>query len=250
MAEQAVGGGGAGAREGALGPQRLTTVHAVGQALAVGPIFSAGAVTGLVANVAGFNTPLSILLGSIGALAVAYVISLYARRFVGAGAMYEYLARLGHQRVRDLLRRRVPVRVAVPGIRRDLPGAVLPGAGLLRRPSGHHDPVVGRRRRGAGDRAGAQLLRRPPGRSRRAHARRHLGDPVPDPGRSRSSSRAATRATRCRSSTPARPRRTRSSTGSCSRSCCSSASRRRPPSPRRCTRRPRRSRWRSSAPSR
>jgi amino acid transporter len=92
MAEQSVGGG-AGAPGGALGPQRLTTIHAVGQALAVGPIFSAGAVTGLVANVAGFNTPLSILLGSIGALAVAYVISLYARRFVGAGAMYEYLAR-------------------------------------------------------------------------------------------------------------------------------------------------------------
>jgi len=92
MAEQSVGGG-AGAPGRALGPQRLTTIHAVGQALAVGPIFSAGAVTGLVANVAGFNTPLSILLGSIGALAVAYVISLFARRFVGAGAIYEYLAR-------------------------------------------------------------------------------------------------------------------------------------------------------------
>jgi amino acid transporter len=92
MAEQSVGGG-VGAPGRALGPQRLTTIHAVGQALAVGPIFSAGAVTGLVANVAGFNTPLSILLGSIGALAVAYVISIYARRYVGAGAMYEYLAR-------------------------------------------------------------------------------------------------------------------------------------------------------------
>jgi amino acid transporter len=89
MAEQGVQG----ARGGELGPRRLTTIHAVGQSLAVGPIFSAGAVTGLVANVAGFNTPLSILLGSIGALAVAYVISVYARRFVGAGAMYEYLAR-------------------------------------------------------------------------------------------------------------------------------------------------------------
>ena len=78
---------------GSLGPKRLTTIHAVGQALGIGPIFSAGAVTGLVAAVAGFNTPLSILLGSIGALGIAYVVSLYARRFVGAGAMYEYLAR-------------------------------------------------------------------------------------------------------------------------------------------------------------
>ena len=78
---------------GSLGPRKLTTIHAVGQALGIGPIFSAGAVTGLVAAVAGFNTPLSILLGSIGALGIAYVVSLYARRYVGAGAMYEYLAR-------------------------------------------------------------------------------------------------------------------------------------------------------------
>jgi amino acid transporter len=78
---------------GSLGPKKLTTIHAVGQALGIGPIFSAGAVTGLVAAVAGFNTPLSILLGSIGALGIAYVVSLYARRYVGAGAMYEYLAR-------------------------------------------------------------------------------------------------------------------------------------------------------------
>ena len=76
-----------------LGPRRLTTIHAVGQALGIGPIFSAGAVTGLVAAVAGWNTPLSILLGSIGALGIAYVVSLYARRYIGAGAMYEYLAR-------------------------------------------------------------------------------------------------------------------------------------------------------------
>ena len=79
--------------DGSLGPKKLTTIHAVGQALGIGPIFSAGAVTGLVASVAAFNTPLSILLGDIGALGIAYVVSLYARRFMGAGAMYEYLAR-------------------------------------------------------------------------------------------------------------------------------------------------------------
>ena len=59
-------------------------------------MFSAGLLTGLVASVAGFSTPLSVLLGSIGALCLAYVISLYARRFAGAGAMYEYLARGAH----------------------------------------------------------------------------------------------------------------------------------------------------------
>jgi amino acid transporter len=78
---------------GDLGPPRLTLIHAVGQGLGIGPIFSVGAVSGLVAGVAGWNTPLSILFGSIGALGIAYAISLYARRFAGAGAMYEYLAR-------------------------------------------------------------------------------------------------------------------------------------------------------------
>src|ERR1051326_8422962 len=81
------------APQGDLGPRRLTLIHAIGQGLGIGPIFSAGAVTGLVAAVAGFNTPLSIVFGNSGALGIAYAISLYARRWAGAGAMYEYLAR-------------------------------------------------------------------------------------------------------------------------------------------------------------
>ena len=40
-----------------LGPRKLTTLHAVGQALAIGPVFSVGLVSGLVANVAGYSTP-------------------------------------------------------------------------------------------------------------------------------------------------------------------------------------------------
>src|SRR5690348_10142800 len=75
------------APSGDLGPRRLTLIHAIGQGLGIGPIFSAGAVTGLVAAVAGFNTPLSIVFGNIGALGIAYAISLYARRWAGAGAM-------------------------------------------------------------------------------------------------------------------------------------------------------------------
>jgi amino acid transporter len=78
---------------GQLGERRLTTIHAIGQSLAVGPIFSAGLISGLVASVAGFTTPLSVLLGSIGALALGYVVSVFAKRYAGAGAMYEYLAR-------------------------------------------------------------------------------------------------------------------------------------------------------------
>jgi amino acid transporter len=74
----------------------LTTVHAIGQSLAIGPMFSGGLLTGLVASVAGFSTPLSVLLGTIGAICLGYVISLFARRFAGAGAMYEYLVHGAH----------------------------------------------------------------------------------------------------------------------------------------------------------
>jgi len=82
--------------QGHLGERRLTTVHSIGQSLAIGPMFSGGLLTGLVASVAGFSTPLSVLLGTIGAICLGYVISLFARRFAGAGAMYEYLVHGAH----------------------------------------------------------------------------------------------------------------------------------------------------------
>ena len=75
-----------GAAQGHLGERRLTTIHAVGQSLAIGPMFSAGLLTGLVAAFAGFSTPLSVLLGTIGVVCLAYVISLFARRFSFSGA--------------------------------------------------------------------------------------------------------------------------------------------------------------------
>src|SRR5579875_566693 len=87
---------GASVRQAHLGPRRLTTIHAIGQALAIGPIFSLGFISGLVANVAGYSTPLSIVLASVGCMGLAYVIAIYARRFAGAGAIYEYLARAVH----------------------------------------------------------------------------------------------------------------------------------------------------------
>ena len=76
--------------------EAATTVHAVGQSLAIGPIFSAGLVIGLVAHVSGYTTPLSVLLGCVGALGLGYVIAIYARRFAGAGAIYEYLSQAAH----------------------------------------------------------------------------------------------------------------------------------------------------------
>ncbi|HET9720137.1 MAG TPA: APC family permease [Solirubrobacteraceae bacterium] len=97
MAEVRTTGAGAPAiGQGHLGERRLTSIHAIGQSLAIGPMFSAGLLTGLVASVAGFSSPLSVLLGAIGALCLGYVISLYARRFSGAGAIYEYLVHGAH----------------------------------------------------------------------------------------------------------------------------------------------------------
>jgi amino acid transporter len=74
----------------------VATAGVFGQSLAIGPIFSAGFLSGTVAVFAGFNTPLSVLLAAAGAVALAYVLALFGRRFAGAGAVYEYLARGVH----------------------------------------------------------------------------------------------------------------------------------------------------------
>jgi amino acid transporter len=85
--------------DGHLGERKLTSIHAIGQSLAIGPMFSAGLLTGLVASVAGFSSPLSVVLGAVGALCLAYVISVFARRYSGAGAIYEYLVHGAHPSV-------------------------------------------------------------------------------------------------------------------------------------------------------
>ena len=72
---------------------------AVGQTFAIGPIFSAGFLAGTVAAFAAFNTPLSVVLAAVGTLALAYVLGMYGRRYVGAGAVYEYLARGAHSSI-------------------------------------------------------------------------------------------------------------------------------------------------------
>lgn len=79
-----------------LRDRSVGTWGVIGQALAVGPIFSAGFVSLAVAVAAGFNTPLSVLLAAVGTVALGYVVMLYARRYAGAGAVYEYLVRATH----------------------------------------------------------------------------------------------------------------------------------------------------------
>ncbi|HEY0387595.1 MAG TPA: APC family permease [Gaiellales bacterium] len=87
---------------GELGERRLGTIHAVAQALAIGPMFSTAIVLGFVSapvTGAGFNTAISVLVAGLGVLAIAYSISLFARQYQGAGAVYEYLVRGAHPAV-------------------------------------------------------------------------------------------------------------------------------------------------------
>jgi amino acid transporter len=88
----ALTGGSDGDGVGTLGPRSVTGLGVIGQGLAIGPTFSAGFVSGGIAVYAGFNTPLSVAIAAIGVIALAYVLSLYGRRFAGPGVAYEYLA--------------------------------------------------------------------------------------------------------------------------------------------------------------
>src|SRR5262245_10635209 len=79
--------------DGTLGERNLPTL------LAIGPMFSTALLLGLISNPvtgAGWNSALSVLLAGLGVLAIGYVVALYARRFAGAGAVYEYLTHGAH----------------------------------------------------------------------------------------------------------------------------------------------------------
>jgi amino acid transporter len=87
---------------GQLGERRLGTIHAVAQALAIGPMFSVALVLGGVSRPdigAGWNATLAVLVAGLGVLAIAYSLSLFARKFAGAGAVYEYLTHGAHPSV-------------------------------------------------------------------------------------------------------------------------------------------------------
>jgi amino acid transporter len=89
----------AGAAPGTLGEKNLSTIHAVAQALAIGPMFSVALILGGVSRPdigAGWNAALAVVVATLGVLAIGYVIALYARRFAGAGAVYEYLTHGAH----------------------------------------------------------------------------------------------------------------------------------------------------------
>ncbi|HET6866894.1 MAG TPA: APC family permease [Solirubrobacteraceae bacterium] len=79
-----------------LGHPALKLRHAVAQSLGLGPMISAGVLLGLIASPvsgAGVNATFSVLMATIGCLGLGYAVSLFARRWAGAGSLYEFLAR-------------------------------------------------------------------------------------------------------------------------------------------------------------
>ena len=141
-------------------------MHAVAQALAIGPMFSVALILGGVSRPdigAGWNATLAVLLAGLGVLAIAYTISLYARKYAGAGAVYEYLTHGAHPWVGVLHAGFFFVGALFLGGGGIYLGArrpdrrVLDDAHLRQRP-GLVDLGDDRAR----DRARAQLLRRPP----------------------------------------------------------------------------------------
>ena len=126
-----------------LGEKNLSTIHAVAQSLAIGPMFSVALILGGISRPdigAGWNAALAVLIATLGVLAIGYVVALYARRFAGAGAVYEYLTHGAHPWLGVLTAGFFFVGRAIPRRRGDLPRArhpdrrVLDGAHLRLRP--------------------------------------------------------------------------------------------------------------------
>ncbi len=74
-----------------LDAPKLTTIHAIAQSMAIGPIYSAAIYGAFVAAFAATAGPSVVLMTSIGVLALAWVVAQYGRRFAGAGTVYEYI---------------------------------------------------------------------------------------------------------------------------------------------------------------
>jgi amino acid transporter len=85
-----------------LEEKNLSTIHAVAQALAIGPMFSTALLLGGISRPdigAGWNAALAVVFAGFGVLAIGYALTLFARRYAGAGAVYEYLTHGAHPTV-------------------------------------------------------------------------------------------------------------------------------------------------------
>ena len=81
------------------GSGTLTTTDCVAQSMAVGPIFSAAVIGGALAGLAGGVGPFVVVITMVGILGLGFVISEFAKRYSGAGAVYEFLAHTLGKRV-------------------------------------------------------------------------------------------------------------------------------------------------------
>ena len=74
------------------GKGKLTTIDAIGQSMAAGPIFSTAVIGAFMFSFCPGASPATMILTTIGIMGLGLVIAAFAKKFSGAGALYEYLA--------------------------------------------------------------------------------------------------------------------------------------------------------------
>ena len=75
-----------------LSNKKLSTLDCVAQSLAVGPIFSAGALGAILAGLSGGVSLFVIVLTTVGILGIGWIVSELAKRYSGSGTVYEVIA--------------------------------------------------------------------------------------------------------------------------------------------------------------
>jgi amino acid transporter len=75
-----------------LASGKLSTLDCVAQSLAVGPVFSAAIIGGLLFGLSGGVGPVVIIITTIGILGLGWTVSEFAKRYSGTGTVYEFIA--------------------------------------------------------------------------------------------------------------------------------------------------------------
>jgi amino acid transporter len=77
---------------GRLASAKLGTIDCVAQSLSVGPITSAALLGGIVAAYGGSSGPIFLIVATLGVFCLGGVLVMFARKYIGAGAIYDYVA--------------------------------------------------------------------------------------------------------------------------------------------------------------
>ncbi len=75
-----------------LGNKQLGTIDCVAQSLAVGPVFSAVLLGGILFSLSGGVSPFVIVITFVGMLGIGWTVSEFAKRYSGSGTVYEFIA--------------------------------------------------------------------------------------------------------------------------------------------------------------